>query len=429
MNWVNKYKLPAIEAINYDNQPCLSLDSLWNTFHSSFNTALHHQVNINILNEIENKQSSTWAPFSKKEFKITLGTCSNSSTPALDKLLWRHLKSILKDEDCISSVIKITNTCIDLGYWPNHFKISSTVIIPKPNKPLYNSPKSFCPIVLLNTIGKLIEKVIGERLQFLVVRNDFIYSSQLEGLKFKLTIDVGITLIHIICSGWSINCFTSTLTFDITQFFPSLNYCFLTRILHKMGLNNQVVNFFGNYLSDRKTSYKWNSFLSPIININVRVGQGSALSLILSALYLSFFLYILEKCLKNLKIPISIISFVDNRLLISQDKSLDISISYLFCSYNTVTNLLDKFRLIVEHSKTDVFHFSRLHGLFNPPPLNLSPLGSPILSPKSSWKYQGFIFDRKLTFHQHIDFYSNKVLSSVKCMKLLENLSCGITPI
>jgi len=48
------------------------------------------------------------------------------------------------------------------------------VIIPKPNKPLYDSPKSFCPIVLLNTIGKLIEKVIGERLQFLVVRNDFI---------------------------------------------------------------------------------------------------------------------------------------------------------------------------------------------------------------------------------------------------------------
>jgi len=161
-----------------------------------------------------------WALFSKEEFKIALGTCSNLSTPGLNKLSWRHLKSILNDNNCISSVIKIANACIDLEYWPNHFKISSTVIIPKPNKPSYDSPKSFHPIVLLNIIEKPIEKVIGERLQFLIVRNDFIYPSQLGGLKFRLTIDVGVALTHIIHLGWSRNCLTSTLTFDITQFFP-----------------------------------------------------------------------------------------------------------------------------------------------------------------------------------------------------------------
>ena len=91
--------------------------------------------------------------------------------------------------------------------------------------------------------------------------------------------------------------------------------------------------------------------------------------------------------------------------------------------------MLNKFDLIVEHLKTEVFHFSRLHGLFNLPPLDLLPLGGPILSPKSLWKYLGFIFDRKLTFYQHVDFYSNKALSSVKCMKLLENLSHDITPL
>ena len=212
------------------------------------------------------------APFSKEEFKIALGTCSNSSTSGLDKLSWRHLKSILNDEDYISNVIKITNVYINLGYQPNHFKLSSIVIISKPNKLSYDSPKSFHPIVLLNTLGKLIEKVIRERLQFLVVNNDFIHPSQLGGLKFKSTIDVGAALIHIIHLGWSRNCLTSTLAFNITQFFPSLNHCFLTRIIYKVGLDNWVVNFFGNYLNDRKTSYKWNSFLSPIINIKVGVG-------------------------------------------------------------------------------------------------------------------------------------------------------------
>jgi len=150
------------------------------------------------------------------------------------------------------------------------------------------------------------------------------------------------------------------------QFFPSLNHCFLTRVIHRAELDSWVVNFFSSYLINRKTSYKWNSFLSPIFNINVGVGQGSTLSPILSALYLSLFLYILEKRLKNSKIPISIIYFVDDGLFISQDKSFDISNSCLFCSYNIMTNLLDKFGFIVEHSKTEVFHFSRSQDLFNP---------------------------------------------------------------
>ena len=41
MNWVNKWKLPAVKAIKYDYQPYLSLDSLWNALHSSFNMAFH----------------------------------------------------------------------------------------------------------------------------------------------------------------------------------------------------------------------------------------------------------------------------------------------------------------------------------------------------------------------------------------------------
>jgi len=124
---------------------------------------------------------------------------------------------------------------------------------------------------------------------------------------------------------------------------------------------------------------------------------------------------------------ISIISFVDDGLFLSQDKAFDVSNSWLFCSYNVMTNLLDKFGLIVEHLKTEVFHFSRLHGPFNPFPLNLLPLGGLILFSKNSWKYLGFIFNRKLTFHQHVNFYFNKALLSVKCMKLLGNSSYGIT--
>ena len=120
---------------------------------------------------------------------------------------------------------------------------------------------------------------------------------------------------------------------------------------------------------------------------------------------------------------------MDNSLIISQNKLIDISNSHLFCSYNVLTKLLNKFGLIIEYSKTEIFYFNRLYKFFNPPLLNISIIRGPTLHPKNSWKYLGFIFNRKLTFYQHINHYSNKAISMVKCIKLLGNLSQGITPI
>ena len=51
-----------------------------------------------------------------------------------------------------------------MGVWPS-FKDSISVIIPKPNMPNYSIPKAYCPIALLNTIGKLLTKVLANRLQ------------------------------------------------------------------------------------------------------------------------------------------------------------------------------------------------------------------------------------------------------------------------
>ena len=421
MNWVNKCKLPAAKAIKYNDQQCLDIDDLWNALHSTFNMALHHQVDVEILNEIIDKPTSPWPLFSREEFRIAIANCSNASAPGPDKLSWSHLKIILKDNECLNTIIHITNACIELGYWPLHFKRSTTIVIPKPNKKSYDLPKSFRSIVLLNTVGKLIKKVIREKLQFVMAASDFIHPSQLGGLKFKSTIDVGMALMHIIQTGWVKDLSTSTLTFNIAQFFPSLNHCFLTLIMKKVDFDNHIVSFFAHYLVDRKTNYFWNNFMSPIFNVNVGVGQSSALLPILSALYLSLFIYILEKCLKNLKNLVSIILFVDNGLFISQSNSFDISNSCLFCSYNVLTNLLKKFGLVVEHSKTEIFHFNRSQDIFNPPSLDLSPLGGSILQPNNLWKYFGFIFDRKLMFYQHIDFYANKSISTVKCMKILSN--------
>ena len=184
--------------------------------------------------------------------------------------------------------------------------------------------------------------------------------------------------------------------------------------------------FFKNYLVGRKTRYFWNNFISLSFNVNIGIRQRSTLSPILFTLYLSPVFLSLENHLKILKTPISIISFVNNGLFISQNKSISHSNANLFCSYNIISFLLTKCSLVVEHGKTDIFHFSKSHKAFNSFSLDLSTLKDPILLPKKTWRYLDFIFDQKLTLRDHIDFYANKVISTVKCMKLLGNSSRDI---
>jgi len=123
-------------------------------------------------------------------------------------------------------------------------------------------------------LGKLIKKVIGDRLQFQSISKNFIHSCQLGGLKQCFAMDAGIVLIHIIYMGWVESLSTSILVFDITQFFPSLNHCLLPLILAKAGFDCRILSFFSDYLVDRITSYPYlcNNFSSPFFNVSIGVG-------------------------------------------------------------------------------------------------------------------------------------------------------------
>ena len=184
--------------IHFNSHPCIKISDLWNALYRSFNSAQSHQVDISLLEEIPSKEALTWAPFSRKELLQVIKKCNNSSSPRPDKLSWRNIKMILKNKDCIFKLINIANACIDLDYWPNHFKTSTIVIIPKLNKLSYDTSKYFHSIVLLNTLGKLFKKMIGKRLQFHSISNNFAHQCQLGGLKHRSTMDTGVALTHFI---------------------------------------------------------------------------------------------------------------------------------------------------------------------------------------------------------------------------------------
>ena len=52
--------------------------------------------------------------------------------------------------------------------------------------------------MLLNVLGKLIENVIRERMQFHSISNNFVHPNQLGGLKQYSALNAGIFLTHLI---------------------------------------------------------------------------------------------------------------------------------------------------------------------------------------------------------------------------------------
>jgi len=78
--------------------------------------ANNHQVDTTILDKISDKSVVPWPEFSREEFKFTLSSCNNSSTPSPDKLSWNHLKIIFEDNECLDTFVWIANACINLEY-------------------------------------------------------------------------------------------------------------------------------------------------------------------------------------------------------------------------------------------------------------------------------------------------------------------------
>jgi len=65
----------------------------------------------------------------------------------------------------------------------------------------------------------------------------------------------------------------------------------------------------------------------------------------------------------------------------------------LTSSYSIVSDLMVFFGLVMEHDKSEIFYFSRVHNDSNPE-LDLSAIGASIFRPKTYWRYLGFYFNQ-----------------------------------
>ena len=84
--------------------------------------------------------------------------------------------------------------------------------------------------------------------------------------------------------------------------------------------------------------------------------------------------------------------------------------------------------LVLEHDKSEVFHFSRNSAdAFVLVDLGYAPYtGDTPLVPKHLWRYLGFFFDCKLLFTDHARMYATKLFSAAMAMAFLGNSNRGL---
>ncbi|CAA7265985.1 unnamed protein product [Cyclocybe aegerita] len=171
------------------------------------------------------------------------------------------------------------------------------------------------------------------------------------------------------------------------QFFPSIN--------HEM---------FMAVLLGRSTVYCWNTFQSDPRSADMGVGQGSALLPVISGLFIALVmkLFYIKAALLNTML----LSFVDDGTILAQSKQLDDNNVGLRKAYKIIYLLFVAFALVLEHNKTELFHFSCRGDTYNPLlDLGYAPhTGVTPLKPKTYWRYFGFYFDCGLTFHEHVNY-------------------------
>ena len=146
-----------------------------------------------------------------------------------------------------------------------------------------------------------------------------------------------------------------------------------------------VVTFFESYLVECHTSYVWNGSTLEPFRADVGVGQGSALSPVLSALVIAPIMKLFR--LRPEGKLATLILYMDNGTTIVQSCKIEENCVHLYHAYQCLFEMFTKAGLVLEHDKTELFHFDRGHTEFNMPlDLGYAPYtGATPLKPKQYW--------------------------------------------
>lgn len=155
-------------------------------------------------------------------------------------------------------ILDTLNRCLLQGHFPKPWKEATLVLLPKGKKPL-ELPSSYRPIFLINTIGKLLERIIKRRLEAHLEETSGISDRQFGFMKGRSTVDAIGKAMELVNKAGTGPLYKRELCamvcLDVANAFNSAPWVNIEEALLKKKVPEYLVCILRSYLSERAIIY------------------------------------------------------------------------------------------------------------------------------------------------------------------------------
>ena len=310
----------------------------------------------------------------------------------------------------------------NLGIYYDPWKLSTTVVLRKPGKPRYDTPKAYRPIALLNTLCKVLTALMAELMTFYTEAHQLLPAHHFGGRPGRTTSDAVHLLVHKIKDTWRKRQVTAVLFLDIEGAFPNAVTSRLLHSMRKRRLPEKLIAFAEMMLKNRYTTLRFDDYTSETVTLDNGIGQGDPLSMALYQYYNADILEIPHKPQESAE------AYVDDAILTASAKSFEEAHEMLAEMMTRTGGMVEwskSHNSSIEYSKLALIDFSH-HGVKKErPPLVLPDVTVP---PSPNAKYLGIILDQHLNWGPQLAQVRGKGAKWASQIRRLARPSWGLTP-
>ena len=363
-------------------------------------------------------------PITKDEVANALCKTSNKSAPGSSGITYKLIKWAFAARP--DRFLETFNAAISLGYHP--WSEAVVVILPKPSKPDYRLPKAYRPISLLECCGKLLEKVIAKRVLSDAHSFDILPPHQFGSRDYHCATDATLCLVHNAQAAIATGHTASTLLFDISGFFDNINIDRAIAIFTNLGFPSSLCRWIKLFLSNHQIRLSFNDFLSDPFPLDHGTPQGSPLSPILSAIFTSPLLKLVNTSWTQRGLQM----YVDDGAITATHILSKVSANLVVTGYNEVAAWLFRNGLRMDQDKTEFITFApkksanTCGGMITEIALTNPALGRYPVKRSDLVRYLGVFIHHHFDWSYHVTIMANHARSTVRALNLLGNSVQGL---